>query len=292
MARQSKLIALPAAAQHLILSLVPDFYDLGALILTHRSFYDIFYENKQPLLATVARNLLGSLFDEAILLARAQERCYGLGDPKKNGFSSNRILLLVNNDYILRSLERVSFALLKSDERFDTSEAESLVQFVKKPYTRQATLPESLRFLSSGYKFWRYALLSEKGRTPYLKKLRPSELFELNHFVDGISNLIYAMRGVAQESDHDLDFISGVLSTGPENILNLWDAKQRGAPEFEMELESAGCLSEEGFWTYPYMEATEELNKIDKIAKPWLEPILDGENEKMHKILVDDGIET
>jgi hypothetical protein len=114
---QSKFTTIPADIHHHLLSILPNFYDLGAVILTHRCFHDIYKARRNTLLDDVARNLLGCLFDEAVLLARAQEAAYGLGDPSVKGFSTNTVLLIVNNDYILNSLEIVAFGLLKADHQ-------------------------------------------------------------------------------------------------------------------------------------------------------------------------------
>ncbi|KAJ6568863.1 hypothetical protein B0H19DRAFT_1373300 [Mycena capillaripes] len=286
MTAQTKLTTIPADIQHHLLSILPDFYDLGALILTHRCFHDIYKARRASLLDDVARNLLGYLFDEGVLLARAQEAAYGLGDASVKGFSSNTVLLIVNNNYIANSLEIVVFGLLKANrEKFDIYDEESLVRFADQPFTVEASPTESIRFQAAVHRFWRFVLQSKKMRTPFLKRLASSELLELNHFVTGISNLIYAMRGQPQCSDWDWDFVSSVLSTGPENILQLWDALQNNDPVFLLEFESAGTNGEEGFFSYPFMDAMESKKLDDIRGIGSLEPIFDGNNEKMHEIL-------
>ncbi|KAF7338943.1 hypothetical protein MVEN_01970500 [Mycena venus] len=288
MSSPSTLTTIPADIHYHLLSILPDFYDLGAVIRTHRCFHDVYKTRRKTLLDDVAKNLLGCLFDEAVLLARAQEATYGLGDPSVKGFSSDTVILVVNNDYILKSLEMVVFGLMKADEKkFDIYDAESLERFVEEPFTEEASPTESIRFKAAGYRFWRFVLQPAKKRTAFLKKLAPNELLELRHFVSGISNLIYAIRRQPQESDHDWDFISSVQSTGPENILRLWMALQNGDPEFEEELAGAGYSinGDEGFFDYPYVDIMEKkkLNEIRGIDA--LAPIFDGDNEKMHEML-------
>ncbi|KAJ7726575.1 hypothetical protein DFH07DRAFT_782702 [Mycena maculata] len=249
MAKRSTLTTIPTDLQYHLLSILPHFYDLGALILTARCFHDIYKPRRKPLLDAVGRNFLGCLFDEALLLARTQESAYELGDASVEGFSSVTVLLVINNDYIANSLEPVVFRLLKAD--------------------------------ASEFEFWRFCLQSRKTTTKFLKTIPQNELLELSHFVKGISNLIYAMRGVPHQSDHNWDFISSVLSTGPENILRLWDACQDGSPDFCTELNIAGGHQEEGFFTYPLFDAMEE----EIVGLLGLEPIFDLDNEKVNVAL-------
>ncbi|KAJ7473966.1 hypothetical protein FB451DRAFT_283032 [Mycena latifolia] len=286
MANQSKLTTIPADVQHRLLSLLPDFYDLGALILTSRCFHDVYKSRRKLLLNEVAQNLLGCFLDEATLLARAQEAAYELGDASVKGFSSDTVLLLVNNDYIVHSLEGVVFGLLKEDStKFDIYESDSLERFVNEPFTSKPSPTESIRFRGAAYRFWRFCLQPKKERTAFLKTLAPNELLELSHFVNGVSNLIYAMRRQPQESDHDWDFVSSVLATGPENILRLWIALQEDDPDFDGELYEAGTRQEEGFFQYPFFDAT-EANGLDRVSGVnGLEPIFDGDNEKMKTAL-------
>ncbi|KAJ7115330.1 hypothetical protein C8R44DRAFT_880638 [Mycena epipterygia] len=287
MTNQSKLVSIPADIQHHLLSLLPDFYDLGALILTSRCFHDIYKSHRRLLLDEVAKNFLGCIFDEAMLLARAQEAKYGLGDPSVKGLSSNTIFLIVNNDYIVRSLEDVVFGLMKADStKFDIYDEESLARFASDPFTAEASPTESIRFQAAAYRFWRFCLCPAKKRTAFLNKFPSNELFEMSHFVTGgLTNLIYAMWRVPQESDHDWDFVSSVLSTGPENILNMWNALQRNDPEFEMELDGAGSNGEEGFFDYPLMKVM-EVGKLDNVrGLGGLESIFDEDNKKMMEVL-------
>ncbi|KAJ7726565.1 hypothetical protein DFH07DRAFT_852677 [Mycena maculata] len=284
MANQSKLTTIPADLQYRLLSILPHFYDLGALILTARCFYDIYKAHSQPLLDAVGKIFLGSLFEEALVLARTQEAAYGLGDASVEGFSGNTVLLVINNDYIARSLEPVVFGLLKANSStFDIYDPESLARFSDSPFTAEASPTESIRFKGAVYRFWRFCLQPRKGRTKFLQKLPLHELLELSHFVSGISDLIYAMRGVPQESDHDWDYISSVQSTGPENILRLWNACQDGEPEFSYDLDDAGGDEEEGFFDYPFQEVMEK-RELDGIARP-LKPLFDANNEKVNEVL-------
>ncbi|KAJ7447579.1 hypothetical protein B0H11DRAFT_365848 [Mycena galericulata] len=286
MAIQSRLITVPTDVQYHLLSILPHFYDLGALILTARCFHDIYKAKRRLLLDEVGKNFLGSLFDEALLLARAQEAAYGLGDASVEGFSTNTIFLVINNDYIATSLEPLVFGLMKADSStFDIYDSESLARFAEAPFTAEASPTESIRFKAAVSRFWRFCLEPRKRRGKFLTKLTPNALLELSHFVNGISNLIYALRGKPQESDHDWDFLASVLSTGPENILRLWDALQDGDPEFPIDLHIAGAREEEGFFGYPLMEVMEKRN-LDKIPKLGaLGCIFDADNEKMKEAL-------
>ncbi|KAJ7079499.1 hypothetical protein C8R43DRAFT_1115632 [Mycena crocata] len=289
MNRQNKLNTIPADIQHHLLSLLPDFIDLGAVILAARSFHDIYKAHRASLIDQVAKNLVGSLFAEATLLARRQEEVYNLGDESVKGFSSNTVILVVNNDYVVRSLEYVIFGLLNPDsDKFDIYEADSLARFVDSPFTADASPTESIRFQAAAYKFWRFCLEPKKARDDFLQKFTPNDLLEMAHFVKGVSNLIHVMRGHSEESDpdSDWDFLSSVLSTGPENILNLWDALQRADPDFDMELGEAGSkYDEEGFFTYS-LYRTMEHSRLDEIPSLHsLGPIFDDDHQKMVEIL-------
>ncbi|KAJ6505803.1 hypothetical protein C8R47DRAFT_1102467 [Mycena vitilis] len=284
--RQSKITTTPIDIRHHLLSILPDFYDLGAMILSHRCLHDVYKERRKILLEDVARNLLGSLFDEAALLARGQEAAYELGDASVKGFSTNTVFLLVNNDYIVKSLEVVAFGLLKTDDKkFDIYDPESLARFAGEPFTVQATPTESIRFQAAAYRFWRFVLQAKKNRATFLKNFTPPELLELDHFVHGVSNLIYAMRRKPQESDHDWDFVDSVLSTGPENILRLWDALQNDDPDFSDDLDGAGWNGEGGFFSYPFRAALKSKNLDDVRGIGSLEPIFDDNNAKTREIL-------
>ncbi|KAJ6605375.1 hypothetical protein DFH09DRAFT_1269647 [Mycena vulgaris] len=286
MGNHRKLTTIPSDIQHYLLSLLPDFYDLGALVLTSRCFHDIYKSRRTFFLDEVARNLLGALFTDAILLARAQEATCHLGDRSAKGFSSDTVLLVINNNYIVRVLEGIVFGLLKEDnKRFDIYESESLARFVDVPFTYDPSPTEAIRFKAAAYRFWRFCLQPAKERAPFLKTFERNELLEMKHFVKGVSNLIYAMRGQPQESDGDWDFVASVLSTGPENIVNLWFALNEDDPLFEMALEEAGSNQEEGFFDYPLSDLTEE-NGLDNVPGiSGLEPIFDGDNATMEELL-------
>lgn len=79
--------------------------------------------------------------------------------------------------------------------------------------------------------------------------------------------------------------MSSVLSTGPENIFQLWYALQKNDPDFPMELDEAGSNDEEGFFSYPFGDAIDSKKLGDIRGIGSLEPIFDGNNEKMHEIL-------
>ncbi|KAJ7159728.1 hypothetical protein C8R46DRAFT_1354360 [Mycena filopes] len=295
------LTDIPTDIQHLLLGILPNFGDLGAMILTHRVFHDIYQERKAALLQDVARNFLGPLLDESILLVRAQEAKSTRKGGKAvaavpEGFSSTAVLLLMNNDCVVKALEVAIFGLLKVDTKeFDIYDGKSLRRFADEPFTVDASPTESIRFQAAAYRFWRFCLQSRKQREPSLKALTTPALLELECFVQGISNLIYAMRGQPQESDHDWDFISSVQSAGPLVILALWiargDSEKYDEDEFSSWLGWVGT-GEEGFFDYPCMDAKESMFKnlanIDGIGS--LTPILDADNAKMKEILANSTV--
>ncbi|KAJ7745990.1 hypothetical protein B0H16DRAFT_1692821 [Mycena metata] len=286
------LTTVPTDIQHLLLSILPDFDDLGAMVLTHRAFHEIYKARQNSLLHDVARNLLGCLFDEALLLARQQDAKFpalGGGEAVDESLSTNIIGWIMNNDYVVAALERVMFGLLKVDgKKFDVYDAESLGRFADDPFTVEASPTESIRFKGAAYRFWRFCLKPDEERVSFLEALAVDELLELENFVGGISNLIYAMRRQPQESDHDFgagDFIASVQGTGPDRILDFWIALQNDDPEFEENLDGAGSAGEEGFFDYPLAEV-KESKQIDGLqGLRSLSPILDGDNEKMKEIL-------
>ncbi|KAJ7744142.1 hypothetical protein B0H16DRAFT_994890 [Mycena metata] len=283
----ASITSIPMVIRHHLLSMLPNFLDLGAMILTHRSFHDAYKVRRNSLLNEVARNLLGCMFHEALLLARAQEVAYQLGDGSV-AFSTNRVFLLVNNDYIVNSLEMVMFALLKRDtKRFNIYSQESLGRFATKPFTVEASFLESVRFQAAAYRFWRFCLQPKKKRTTFLKALAPAELLELNHFVTGMSNLIYAIRGQPHrlESKEDCIFTDSVLSSGPENVFLLWSARQNKHPDFTTELEVAGSYDEEGFFRYSFIDAKKSKRLDDIEGLDSLQPIFDDDNRTMKELL-------
>ncbi|KAF8155068.1 hypothetical protein K438DRAFT_1777945 [Mycena galopus ATCC 62051] len=78
------------------------------------------------------------------------------------------------------------------------------------------------------------------------------------------------------------DFVSSVMSTGPQNILDLWTALKKGRlMDFDERFSISGDRCEEGFFWYPYMHAiySRKLPNIHGLLS--LRPILDGHNEKM-----------
>jgi hypothetical protein len=103
MARQSKLTTIPADIHHQLLSILPNFQDLKATILTHRCFHNAYKARRKILLPDIAQNLLGCFFDEA-LLAREQEVAYGRA-VSTDEFSTNIVSLSVDNDHVVKSLE-------------------------------------------------------------------------------------------------------------------------------------------------------------------------------------------
>ncbi|KAJ7745982.1 hypothetical protein B0H16DRAFT_1462575 [Mycena metata] len=158
MAAHPTLTSIPTDIQHLLLTMLPDFDDLGAMILTHRAFHEIYKARQNSLLHDVARNFLGCLFDEALLLARRQEAKYtalGGGEAVAEGLSTNIITFIINNDYVVDALEQsrpdaipVSFSVflrwVPLEPRVDSIyDAESLGRFADDPFTIQALPTES-----------------------------------------------------------------------------------------------------------------------------------------------------
>ncbi|KAJ7115326.1 hypothetical protein C8R44DRAFT_223050 [Mycena epipterygia] len=167
-ANPSKLTSIPADIQHQLLGLLPDFCPLGALIRTCRCFHDVYKSRPNLLLDNVAKNFLGCMFDEAMLLARAQETKYSLGDSSVKGLSSNTVLLVVNNDSVVRELEDLLFGLLEPDDdgTFDVEDEDSLAQFVDDPLMiiGKPSPTESIRFQTATYRFWRFFLQPARNR--------------------------------------------------------------------------------------------------------------------------------
>ncbi|KAJ7362886.1 hypothetical protein DFH08DRAFT_841626 [Mycena albidolilacea] len=281
MARQSKLTTIPPDIYHQLLSIFPNFRELKIVILTYRCFHDAFKARRKILLRDVAQNLLGHSFDEAMLLAREQEAAYGRGAPPTEDFSTKIVSLIVTNHYVLRSLERVVVRLLKRDKDIDIYEAG---MWVRLP-SGDTSPAESSRYMTAGYRFWRFSLQRQKEHAVFLKNLTRSQLLELNHFVTGLRDLVDAMGGHPPESDHDKDFISGVLSSGPQSILNIWEAFVSGDEYFDEAFGIAGDCDGEGFFSYAYMDAIDRKGLHRICALDALEPIFDGDNEKMHKLL-------
>ncbi|KAF8185235.1 hypothetical protein K438DRAFT_1765887 [Mycena galopus ATCC 62051] len=137
----------------------------------------------------------------------------------------------------------------------------------------QASRTESIRFKAAGYKFWRFCLQREKNRTAFLKKIPPPELFELRHFADGVSELIYTMWATPSgDSDHD-------------------PLEKGRLMEFDERFSISGDGCEEGFFWYPYMHAIDN-KKLPDVRGLSLRPILDGDNEKMRAMLENSVKET
>ncbi|KAF8185225.1 glycoside hydrolase [Mycena galopus ATCC 62051] len=198
----------------------------------------------------------------------------GLRSVAVIGLSAHMISLVVNNDRVLRGLEDVLFRLIKSGRR------DSTVAIGKSLHDSKPALSHSPeRLLGTNFGGFAYS-----GR-------------KTGH---EISELIYAMWATPSgDSEHDRmlllsfrkhfycfrnveDFVSSVMSTGPQNILDLWTALEKGRlMDFDERFSISGDRCEEGFFWYPYMRAIYSRKLPDIHGLSSLRPILDGDNEKM-----------
>ncbi|KAK7007885.1 hypothetical protein R3P38DRAFT_2792020 [Favolaschia claudopus] len=279
---QSKLLSIPADIHYLLLSILPDFRDLAALILTHRCIYGVFKAGEKTLLEAVARNFLGAFYDEAVILAYEQglsryRRTTNKSTAEGIKLTSRIVQSIERNSNVLKSLESFVYGLLKTNKSlylqdcYDGLEEleyrseservaykktllENFVELASFSYTAIPSATESLRMTAAGYKFWRFTLIQEDKHIPFLKELPIREVLELDHYVQGLLKLIWAMRG-AGFSDHDTDCVSGILATGPWNIWRLWGALLEG----DMEEYMGEPYGEpyEGFFNYAFFDVLE-----------------------------------
>jgi hypothetical protein len=91
------LTTVPSEIHYRLLSSLSDFSSLSAAVLTARPLHAAFDARRRKVLSSVGWNFLGSLFSDALLLARCQEKRDGLSPREVKGLSPSTVRLLVNN---------------------------------------------------------------------------------------------------------------------------------------------------------------------------------------------------
>ncbi|KAK7065062.1 hypothetical protein R3P38DRAFT_2827732 [Favolaschia claudopus] len=285
---QSKLTATPADILYILLGILPDFTDLGALILTHRCFYEVFAAGKHTLLNAVGRNFLGCCFNEAVSLAieqpapksKSSQGTIEPGTSPKICVRSSIVSQLIENERVLRTLEPLVYGMMKVKKGIPyIADPAGLAQLKSFPRTAKPSATESERLMTAGYRLWRFTLLQkEKAQKAFLKKFSSIELIELHHFVDKLRDLTWSMWG---PSDGDTDYycIQGLSSTNPQNILRLWTTVLDGTFDEDDFKEYAMEYDDEGYFSYVLGDVLEKRKLDDGLL--WdFKPILDGEQEK------------
>ncbi|KAK7065063.1 hypothetical protein R3P38DRAFT_2827738, partial [Favolaschia claudopus] len=290
---QSKLVATPADILHILLSTLPDFTDLGALILTHRCFYEVFTASKHSLLNAVGRNMLGAYFNEAVSLAIEQNTSDGTA---KRTIESNKtqqiqvssaiISQLMDNERVLSTLRPIVYGLIKTKRVPYIDQPEGLALLKGFPQTAKPSATELHRLEVAGYRFWRFTCLDTKSKSAheeFLTRLSAMELLELNTYVNNLKKILEAIWNGA-ESDGDEYAIQGLLSRGPKSILSLWNTVLDGSYDEDELKRDAEYYENEGYFSYVLYDVIE--NKQLDLDILWdFKPILDEEHEKAVKKL-------
>ncbi|KAF8185266.1 hypothetical protein K438DRAFT_1973978 [Mycena galopus ATCC 62051] len=243
----ASLASVPQDIHYHILASLADFKDLSSTVLSTRMLHNAFQTNRRRVLSSVARNFLGGVFIDALLLARCQEKRNGSAALKVKGLSSSTIRLLVGNAKTIGELQTIMFGLLQ-DSSVDVQKKDTMAQFASAPPTVAASEPESIRFKSAAYRFCVFCLLqTAEARKAFLKRYPTIQVLELSHFVNALWALVCVIRGRALETDRDWNFLANVVSTGPEKVLELWKLKQEALvkpgwylEDFKFELKDAG----------------------------------------------------
>ncbi|KAJ7851078.1 hypothetical protein B0H14DRAFT_2581690 [Mycena olivaceomarginata] len=181
MARQNKLTTIPADI-HQLLSILPNFRELKIVIPTHRCFHDAFKARKKDIAPRCCQKFAW------------HEATYGRGAPPTEDFSTEIVSLLVTNEHVLRSLERVGVRLLKRDK--DIEDVGAIAPGQHLPGRVQSIHGRRLQILA-------VFSAAAKELTVFLKNLTRSQLLELDHFVTGLRDLVDAMGGHPPEWEHD-----------------------------------------------------------------------------------------
>ncbi|KAJ7115335.1 hypothetical protein C8R44DRAFT_223156 [Mycena epipterygia] len=200
-ASQRSLATVPQDIQYQLLNSLSDFKDLAAVVLTARPLHNAFKTHRRKVLSSVGRNFLGSLFTDALLLARCQEKRDGSDALKVKGLSSSTVRLLVNNADALAELQTIVFGLLKDENLVDINRKPTLTRFAESPPVVIPSETESLRFKFAAYRFCVYCLLQPSGRLAFLNRYPTIQILELAHFVNGLYTLIHVIRGRPPAAD-------------------------------------------------------------------------------------------
>ncbi|KAJ7609483.1 hypothetical protein FB45DRAFT_1066873 [Roridomyces roridus] len=245
---KATLATIPQELRSTILSALTSFSDLHSAILSTRHLHAAFKAHRRKVLSSVGRNLLGSLFTEALLLARCQEKRDGSEALKVKGLSSSTVRLLLKNAEMVCELQRVMFGLLQEGGGgFDVYNKASLTKFARAPPEISPSNSESLRFKSAAYRFTVFCLLSTvDARIAFLARFPKLQVLELSHFVSGLWTLVSVIRGHALETNADWYTASHILSTGPSDILGLWSLKTTRDTRFKAALKAASTSSTGG----------------------------------------------
>ncbi|KAJ7116248.1 hypothetical protein C8R43DRAFT_960917 [Mycena crocata] len=212
----------PQDIQFQLLRALSDFKDLDAVVLTAHPLHNAFQANRRKVFSSVGRNFLGSLFTDALLLARCQEKRDGSAALKVKGLSPTTVRLLVDNAEMVTELQVIVFGLLQDPEIVDPSQT------------------ESTRFKAAAYRFCVYCLLqTAESRLAFLNRYPKIQILELSHFATGLWTLVSVIRGRPLDTDADWDLVSRVMSTGPPTVLDLWKMKRAEDPQFRTALKDA-----------------------------------------------------
>ncbi|KAJ7159776.1 hypothetical protein C8R46DRAFT_1287444 [Mycena filopes] len=217
------LASLPQTIQYQLLSSLLDFKDLSATVLSARPLHSAFEAHRKRVLSAVGHNFLGSIFTDALLLARGQEKRVGSDALKVKGLPSSSVRLLVNNAETIGELQTIVFGLLKDQHAVDPRNRATMARFAEAPPNVIASATESIRFKSAAYRFCVYCLIGTlEGRVAFLRRYPQLQILELSHFVNALWILASVIGGRPLETDRDWDLVSALISTGPHNMLRLW----------------------------------------------------------------------
>ncbi|KAF7338952.1 hypothetical protein MVEN_01971400 [Mycena venus] len=177
--------------------------------------HNAFQTNRRRVLSSVGRNFLGSVFIDALLLARCQEKRDGSTALKIKGLSPGTVRLLMDNAEIIGELQTIMFGLLEDQSCVVVQKKETMAQFARDPPVVAASETESVRFKSAAYRFCVYCLLqTPETRKAFLKRYPQIQVLELSHFVSALWVLVTVIRGRQLETDRDCAY-AAVLSRFP-----------------------------------------------------------------------------
>ncbi|KAJ6552832.1 hypothetical protein B0H19DRAFT_1155050 [Mycena capillaripes] len=300
----ASLSTIPQDVHYQLLNSLPDFKDLSAAVLSARPLHNAFQTNRKRVLSAVGRNFLGTVFTDALLLARCQEKHDGSAALKVKGLSSSTVRLLVNNAETVGELQAIMFGLLKDQSPVDPQKKDTMTRFANAPPVVAASETESIRFKSAAYRFCVYCLLqTSEARNAFLRRYPKIQVLELSHFVNALWVLVSVIRGRPLETDRDWDFISNTLSTGPHNILQLWKMRQNllagdylASLDFKAALKAAGTRNDDGSDDDDTDFMTQWCDLIDALNFPAHtrshDAILDGEHKHLAEVFAASGVDS
>ncbi|KAF7367844.1 hypothetical protein MSAN_00848900 [Mycena sanguinolenta] len=154
----------------------------------------------------------------------------------------------MKNAETIDELQTMMFGLLK-EPSIDIRKKGTMTQFASAPPIVAASETESTRFKAAAYRFSVFCLLqTSEARKAFLKRYPIIQVLELSHFASALWTLVSVIRGRSLETDRDWKFLSNIMSTGPDNILQLWKMKQNAlaathnwaSMDFKLALKEAG----------------------------------------------------